>query len=103
MKLLYPLARALLLSAALLFGQQAVALHALVHAQEQLAKKDAKPGSSSCELCATCAQLAGALGATPPSLPPIVASHAQFEVAFAEDTAVARLLAFQSRAPPALL
>jgi hypothetical protein len=97
------LALAVWLAAALLTAQQAAALHDLGHAKEQLSQKDAKPGSITCDQCFACAELSGAVGATPPVLPPHCASHARFDVSLAQDVAAAALLAFRSRAPPILL
>jgi hypothetical protein len=97
------LVRALLFAVALLAGQHIAALHDLAHAKEQLSQRDAKPGSSACGQCATCAQLAGGAAATTPGLPPEDAAHVQFAVALARDAACAPLLAFRSRAPPILL
>ncbi len=103
MKAFRRLAQGLLLAAALLFGQQAAALHDLSHATEQLSQKDAKPGSSTCDQCATCAQLAGGATATPPTLPVDDAAPVQVAASLARDAASAPLLAFRSRAPPVLL
>jgi hypothetical protein len=97
------LVQALLFAGTLLAGQQVAALHDLVHAKEQLSQKDAKPGSSTCGQCASCAQLAGGAAATAPRLPPDDAAHVQFAVALARDATCAPLLAFRSRAPPILL
>ena len=96
MKRLRHFAFAIGLAAALLFGQQVVVLHDLAHAKEQLSSKEAKPGSSTCEQCFTCAQLSGAVGASPPTLPVDCASHAQFDVLLAKDAVSAPLLAFRS-------
>jgi hypothetical protein len=97
------LARALGLVAALLFGQQLVVLHDLTHASEQLSRKDGKPGPATCDQCFACAQLSGAVGATPPVLPIDCAGHPRADAHFAQDAASAPLLAFRSRAPPTLL
>jgi hypothetical protein len=97
------LAQAIWLAAALLTAQQAAALHDLAHAKEQLSQKDAKPGSTTCDQCFACAELSGAVGATPPTLPLDCASPAQFDVSLARGLAIAPLLAFRSQAPPILL
>jgi hypothetical protein len=97
------LALALWLAAALLAGQQAAALHDLAHAKEQLSQKDAKSGWTTCDQCFACAELSGAVGATPPVLPAGCASAAQFDVSLARGVAAAPLLAFRSQAPPKLL
>jgi hypothetical protein len=103
MKAFRRLIQGFFLAAALLFGQQAAALHDLSHATEQLSQKDAKPGSSTCNECAACAQLSGAATVTPPAVPVDGATHALFAVPLAQDAACAPLLAFRSRAPPVLL
>jgi hypothetical protein len=97
------LARALGLVAALLLGQQLVVLHDLTHANEQLSRKDGKTGPSTCDQFFACAQLSGAVGASPPVMPADCANHAKVEMARTEDAASAPLLAFRSRAPPTIL
>ncbi|HLX22266.1 MAG TPA: hypothetical protein VKR38_02880 [Usitatibacter sp.] len=97
------LVRALLFAVALLAGQHVAALHDLAHAKEQLSQKDAKPGSSTCDQCAACAQLSGGAAATTPVLPVDDVAPAQVAVSLARDAACAPRLAFRSRAPPTLL
>ena len=103
MKTFRRLALAVGFAAVLLFGQQAAALHDLAHAKEQLSQKDGKPASTTCDQCFACAELSGAVGATPPRLPPDCPSPAQFEAPPPQPVAAAPLLAFRSRAPPVLL
>jgi hypothetical protein len=104
MKPLRRLAALLGLAFALLVGQQAAALHDLGHATERLShKQDSKPGPSTCDQCFACAELSGAVGATPPSIPPVDAVHALFAPALEQGVAAAPRLAFRSRAPPTLL
>jgi hypothetical protein len=104
MKAFRRLIQGFFLAAALLFGQQAAALHDLAHATEQLSQKDAKPGSNTCDQCATCAQLSGGgAAATLPTLPLDDAAPVRVAAALARDIASAPLLAFRSRAPPVLL
>ena len=103
MRLSLRLVRAFLFAVALLAGQQVAALHDLAHAKEQLSRKDGKPGSSTCDRCAACAQLSGGAAATPPALPPNDATHVQFAVTLPQGEESAPLLAFRSRAPPIVL
>ena len=92
------------LALALLVGQQAAALHDLGHATGQLShKQDSRPGSSTCDECFACAQLAGAVGATPPALHVLDASHAPAQCALPRGVEAAPRLAFRSRAPPVIL
>ena len=87
---------------ALLFGEQAAALHDLGHAVDQIAHKGSAPGSP-CDQCFACAQLSGAVGTSLPVVPdaplergaPIERSRPAF-------FALARF-AFLSRGPPALI
>ena len=98
------LAAAFWLALALLVGQQAAALHDLGHATGQLShKQDSTPGSSTCDQCFGCAQLAGAVGTTPPSFSALDASHAPAQRVLHRGVDSAPRLAFRSRAPPVLL
>jgi hypothetical protein len=98
------LATILWLALALLVGQQAAALHDLGHATGQLShKQDSTPGSSTCDQCFACAQLAGAVGTTPPSFGALDASHAPAQCILRQGVDSAPRLAFRSRAPPVLL
>jgi hypothetical protein len=103
MKAFRRLAWAFGLAIALLIGQQVAALHDLKHATEQLTQKDTKPGSNTCDQCFACAELSGAVGATPPQLPADCAAPVQVDATLARGAASAPLLAFRSRAPPILL
>ena len=94
---------ALWLALALVLGQQAVALHALGHATEQLSQKKSKPAPVSCDECFACATLSGAMGATIPQVPVIVADSLRVISPLHRDASVAARLAFHSRAPPVLL
>jgi hypothetical protein len=97
-------ASALWLALALLVGQQAAALHDLGHANGQLTQKqNSKPGPTKCDQCFACAELSGAVGATPPGLPMVSASGQSFSFAFERTSSCATRLAFRSRAPPSLL
>ncbi len=104
MKPIRSLAAVLWLAFALVVGQQAAALHDLGHATEKLSQKqDSKPGSSTCDRCFACAELSGAVGATPPSLPCVDAAPVQCAPALDRGVAAELRLAFHSRAPPTLL
>jgi hypothetical protein len=83
-------------------GQQALALHDLAHVTNPAHKQDSTPGKNTCDKCFACAQLSGAVGATIPEVPLVhAAPHLSLDPA---DGAVecAPLLAFRSRAPPAI-
>lgn len=60
----------LLLVLALLFAQIGGAAHGIAHALEERAQDQALPHDKLCDLCATYAQLGGALGGSPPALLP---------------------------------
>jgi hypothetical protein len=93
---------ALAVGLALLFGEQAAALHDLGHAVDQVAHKGTVPGSS-CDQCFACAQLSGAVGTTLPVVPAVPLERgAPIERARPGIFASPRL-AFLSRGPPALL
>ncbi|MFZ3323056.1 MAG: hypothetical protein WA190_11840 [Usitatibacter sp.] len=97
------LVRAFLLAVALFAGQQAVVMHGLEHAIDQLTQKDAKPGPGTCDQCFTCAELSGAVGSAPLQLPVDCATPVQAGVPLARDAEPAPRLAFRSRAPPIVL
>ena len=89
---------------ALAIGQQAAALHGLSHATERLAqRKDSAPAPQTCDKCFLCAELSSAAGATMPALPAVGAVHTPADAPLPHDAAIAPRLAFNSRAPPALL
>lgn len=102
MKLPRRLLFALALAFALLFGQQAAALHDLGHAVDRIAHKGSAP-SSPCDQCFACAQLSGAVGTSLPAIPAVpLENAAPLERARSGFLAAPRL-AFLSRGPPALL
>src|SRR3954468_22847021 len=87
------------LALALVAGQHLVLLHALGHAADRIAKKDADT-TSGCKLHFACSQLASAAGAkATPALPPVVFSDAVPASRMAAGGA-APLFAFLSRGPP---
>ena len=89
------------LALALVVGQQAVALHDLGHATGQLnPKHDSKPAPSKCGQCFACAELSGAVGATPLALPIVSLDDRPAHVAFERGSPAPARLAFRSRAPP---
>jgi hypothetical protein len=93
---------ALAVGLALLFGEQAAALHDLGHAVDQVAHKGSVPGSP-CDQCFACAQLSGAVGTTLPVVPAVPLERgAPIERARPGIFASPRL-AFLSRGHPALL
>ena len=93
---------ALAVACALLFGEQAAALHDLGHAVDQIAHKGSAPGSP-CDQCFACAQLSGAVGTSLPVVPDVPLERgAPIERSRPAFFAPARF-AFLSRGPPALL
>ena len=94
-----------LLALALLFAQQAAALHWLSHAVDATQAK-AGTGSAPSEHCDECLTL-GALGAaataTAASLPAMLAQHARVAAPQPVASPAALRLAFRSRAPPILI
>ena len=98
------LSTALFLILALLVGQQAVALHNLSHAAEQIGNKQpGSPPKHSCDQCFLGAQLSGAMGAHV-SIPPVVlAGGIDALLPSAQFVLAAARLSFRSRAPPTLL
>lgn len=104
MKPIRRLASILWLALALLVGQQAAALHDLGHATGQLShKQDSKTPPASCDQCFACAELSGAVGATIPSLPVVVACTPRAADPLTPGVASPARLAYRSRAPPSLL
>lgn len=102
MKLPRRIVFALALALALLFGQQAAALHDLGHAVDRIAHKGSVP-SSPCDQCFACAQLSGAVGTSLPVVPAVPLERgAPLERPRAGFVAAPRL-AFLSRGPPTLL
>jgi hypothetical protein len=98
------LASILWLAVALLVGQQAAALHDLGHATGQLKHtQDSKTPPASCDQCFACAELSGAVGVTVPVLPAVAACTPRAADPVSPGVASAALLAYRSRAPPALL
>lgn len=88
----------------LLFAQQAGAAHAVWHAFEDISTHQDKqaPHSDACEKCATYAQLASALTATPIDFtPPRISGIAEQQLS--TTFLSIRLLAAVARGPPALL
>lgn len=103
---MHPLRRILLACSfglALLFAQQAAALHDLGHAVDRIEHKSPLPFGATCDQCFACAQLSGAVGATLPAIAPVLLPDgAPRDVACASATAEQRF-AFLSRGPPAHL
>ena len=91
------------LALALLFGQQAAALHDLGHAVNQIEHKGSVPAGSTCDQCFACAQLSGAVAATPPAVPAGTAHDAAPDGPASTPACAAPRFAFLSRGPPALL
>lgn len=103
MKHLRRLGLAFTLALALLFGEQAAALHDLGHGLSQIAHKGSLPPGSTCDQCFACAQLSGAVAATVPMVPPFDARDAVPACVAPASAPPALRLAFRSRAPPTLL
>lgn len=91
---------ALWIALALLVGQQAAALHDLGHATSQLSEKGGKPASPVCDQCFLGAQLAGAVGATPPALLLAATVDVGPPALPAARVIAAAAPPFRSRAPP---
>src|SRR5712664_992038 len=97
------IASAFWLALALVIGQQAAALHALGHATEQLSRKpDSAPAPSTCDQCFACSVFSGAVGATAPAIPAVIADYCRPFVALEQGAPAALRLAFRCRAPPTL-
>ena len=103
---MHPVRRILLafsLAFALLVGQQVAALHDLGHAVDRIAHKSPLPFGSTCDECFACAQLAGAVGASLPAIPPVLLpDDAPRNTRCASATPAPRF-AFLSRGPPSRL
>lgn len=100
---LHRLPFALVLALALLLGQQVAVLHGLHHAGEVVAghEQPGKPLEQKCDTHYACAQLSGAVGVTPPSVPkadPATAPRFSFSI---EGASQRTRLAYRSQAPPA--
>ena len=102
MKSLRRLAFALAVALALLFGQQAAALHDLGHAVNQISHKGSAPAST-CDQCFACAQLSGAVGTSLPVVPEVALERGAPVDCSREGFVAAPRFAFLSRGPPALL
>jgi hypothetical protein len=88
------------LALAVLFGQQAAALHALAHAIERIQQNESVPAKTLCDQCFHSAQLAGAVG-VPDATPEAVAFDAPRSSVYREVLAhAAPRIYFLSRAPP---
>jgi hypothetical protein len=95
------IALALWLALVLLVGQQAAALHDLGHATDRLSqKKESQHRPSSCDKCFACAELSGAIGATVPAVPVVLADNETPCVVGDLGSPLPTRLAFRSRAPP---
>jgi hypothetical protein len=104
MKLVRTLWIALVLSLALVAGQQAAALHDLGHAIERTTqKRDSTPAKSPCNQHFLCAELSGAVASSVPQLREVLAACAPLAVSLSQGASLAPRLAFRSQAPPALL
>ncbi|HEX6633907.1 MAG TPA: hypothetical protein VF038_08045 [Usitatibacter sp.] len=91
------------LALALLFGQQAAALHDLGHAVDRIAHKSSLPFGATCDECFACAQLAGAVGLSLPVVPPVLLPDGAPRDVRCESARLAARVPFLSRAPPVLL
>jgi hypothetical protein len=102
MKLFRRFGFALWLALALVAGQHAALLHDLGHAAESLAQKhDGKPQPAKCDKHIALSQFAGA-ASTALEIPAVECDTLE---SFASETVapLARVLAYRSQAPPALL
>ena len=97
------LALAFSLALALLFGQQAAALHDLGHAVDRIAHKGSFPFGNTCADCFACAQLGGAVGPALPAVPPLLRPDGAPRDAQCTSATTAPRFAFLSRGPPVLL
>ena len=91
------------LALALLFGQQAAALHDLGHAVDRIAHKSSLPFGNTCDECFACAQLAGAVGPTLPPIPPVLLPDDAPRDTDCVSATTAPRFAFLSRGPPVFL
>ena len=103
MKALRRIALAFAVALALLFGQQAAALHDLGHAVGQLSHKGSGSPGSTCDQCFACAQLSGAVGTSLPVVPTVALGHCAPAESPRKDVFAAPRFAFLSRGPPSLL
>lgn len=102
MRSLRRLGFALWLALALVAGQQVAAWHALGHATEKLSQSDPKPAPAKCDQCFAGAQLSAGAAATVATLVVVTGSIAP-QSSVAIECGRAAVLAYRSRAPPALL
>ena len=102
MRALRRLGFALWLALALVAGQQLAALHALGHASEKLSQTDTKPAPAKCGECFAVAQLSAGAATTIPAVV-LIGADVVPATMLARDGATATVLAYRSRAPPALL
>jgi hypothetical protein len=91
------------LALALLFGQQAAALHDLGHAVDRIAHKGSLPFNNTCAECFACAQLGGAVGPALPAVAPVLLPDGAPRDARCASAITAPRFAFLSRGPPLLL
>lgn len=104
MKRLRHLGFLLSLTLALAMGQQAAALHGLVHAAEKFSQRqDSKPAPSKCDECPLFAQLGSAVGSKAPAAPLIAVASPRPVLPLERSASLAARLAFHSRGPPTLL
>ncbi len=94
---------ALVLALALVVGQQVVALHGLGHAVNFLHGQEhpGAPLEQTCDTHYACAQLSGAVGSSPPTLPQVDPATTPRTVLSLDGASQPVRLAFRSRAPPA--
>jgi hypothetical protein len=102
MRALRRLGFALWLAFALVAGQQIAAWHLLGHATEKLSQTDPKPTPAKCDECFAGAQLSAGAASTVATLVVVTGSIAPQVSVEIEDGRTA-VLAYRSRAPPALL
>jgi len=93
---------ALWLALALVAGQQLVALHALGHASEKLSQTDPKPLPAKCGECLAFAQLSAGAASTIADVA-LVEGNVLPATPLVRDGEASAVLAYRSRAPPALL
>jgi hypothetical protein len=103
MKPLRRIVLAFAVALALLFGQQAAALHDLGHAVSQLSHKGSGPPGSTCDQCFACSLLSGAVGTSLPVVPTVALEHCAPVERPRKDFFAAPRFAFLSRGPPPLL
>ena len=102
MRALRRLGFALWLALALVAGQQLAALHALGHASEKLSQTDPKPAPAKCGECLALAQVSAGAAATVATLPTVEGGVLP-QTHVTRDGGAPVVLAYRSRAPPALL